>query len=538
MSSQNGAAPTTEYLLQENAELSERLAALEFALENADWRLLTMQADQEFSRDGLRAITELARIMFLKNPLIKRAVKVQRLYVWGQGWSVKASDDEINAVLSAFLDDPKNQVELTGHQARIQKETELQTDGNLFFVFFVNQVTGRVRIRSIPFDEVQEIICNLEDAKDPWYYKRTWTQTAMMADGAIESKTMTAFYPDWRYNPTVKPDKFGAHSVRWDAPIYHVRVGGFSNWKYGVSEIYAAIDWARAYKEFLEDWASIVRAYRRFAFQLTTPGGKSGIAAAKAKLGTTYGNTGTGAETNPPPVTASTFIAGEGTSLQPVRTSGATVSAEDGRRISLMVAAATGLPETFFGDVSVGTLATATSMDRPTELAMKDRQTLWSDIHTDIFLFVLLWAVKAPQGPLRGLGMIESEVDDGEIVERLIWNEDVDPHIDIDFPPVLYEEIGRRVEAIVNAATLSGRQLAGTMDLPTLTRMLLIALGEDDVDEIVEQLFPNGEVPEQAQPSTDQGDVPERPQAEALMVAAVQELRSTLIRLQEGKHGI
>jgi hypothetical protein len=223
-----------QVLLQENGALSERLAALEMALETADWRRLSMEAEQEFSREGLRAITELARIMALKNPLIKRGVEVQRLYVWGQGWSVQAADDEINAVLTAFLDDLKNQPELS-HQARGQKETELQTDGNLFFCFFPNTVTGKVRVRSIPFDEIETIICNPDDRKEPWYYKRIWTQETTTSSGAVETRQMTAYYPDWRYNPTDKPKSIGSVAVYWDKPVYHVKVGGYSNWALAVA---------------------------------------------------------------------------------------------------------------------------------------------------------------------------------------------------------------------------------------------------------------------------------------------------------------
>ena len=397
-----------EALEVQNTELSERLAALEFALDSMDWRLLTTQTQQEFSRDGLRILTELARVMYLKNPIVKRGVEVQRLYVWGQGMSVIAHDPEIQAVINAFNDDVKNQVELTSHQARMHKEIEQQVTGNTFFVFFVNNLTGAIRVRSIPFEEIVDIICDPEDAKTPWYYARSWSQTSFdTSGGAISTTTKRAYYPDWRYNPVAKPQTINNAPVMWNAPVHHLKTGSFANWRFGISEIYAAIDWARAYKEFLEDWASIVRAYRKFAFQLTTPGGKSGIAAAKAKLGTTLASGGTGAETNPPPVAGSTFIAGDGVNLTPVRTSGATVAAEDGRRLLLMVAAATGLPETFFGDVSVGTLATASSMDRPTELMMVDRQTLWKDEHQAIYEFVLRWAVKATQGALRTLGRVE-----------------------------------------------------------------------------------------------------------------------------------
>lgn len=526
-----------QHLLQENGALSERLAALEMALETADWRRLTMDAENEFSREGLRDITQLARIMALKNPLIKRGVEVQRLYVWGQGWSVKAADEQIGAVLTAFLDDPKNQPELS-HQARQAKETELQTDGNLFFCFFPNTTTGKVRIRSICFDEIESIITDPQDRKTPWYYRRQWTQDSTNTlTGAVETRQMAAYYPDWQYNPTVKPPSIGAVPVRWESPICHVKTGGYSNWMFGCSEIYASIDWARAYKEFLEDWASIVRAYRRFAFQLSTPGGKQGIAAAKTKLSSTYGNAGTGSEGNPPPVVGSTFITGGDAQLTPVRTSGATVAAEDGRRLLLMVAAATGLPETFFGDVSVGTLATATSLDRPTELAMKDRQTLWADIYDGIFDYVLLWAVKAPRGELRGLGTVQTTVEDGQRYERVEWGAGIDGHVDIDFPPVVSGDFEARIKAIVSATTLDGKPLAGTLDLATVARLMLSALGEDDIDSTLERLFPDGEgvAPD---PMATQQPLPASPmqqQAEAAMIEAVKDARAALLRLREGR---
>lgn len=526
---------TEAALLQQNVELSERLAALELALDTLDWRWLSQQAQQEFSRPGLRDITDLARVMYLKNPLIKRGVEVQRLYVWGQDVNIRAKDTDINAVLTAFDDDTANQTEFTSHAARMQKEIELQTDGNLFLVFFVNQVTGRVRMRSIVFDEIEDVIRDPEDAKTPWYYKRLWKEQQFdTTTGVTKTQQRTAYYPDWRYNPAVKPSTIGAWPVMWNAPVFHIKVGGFSNWAFGLSEIYAAIDWARAYKEFLEDWASIVRAYRRFAFQLTTDGGKQGIAAAKAKLATTMGSSGTSSmETNPPAVAGSTFVANPNTRMEPIRTAGATVSADDGRRMMLMVAAAAGLPETFYGDVSTGAHATAKTMDRPTELKMVDRQTFWADILKAIYAYVLFWSVKATNGPLRAFGQIAHEVEGDLILEHVEWNEGVDSGIDIDFAPILQQDVEAAVNAIVNAGTLSGRQPAGTISLPDLTRMLLVALGQDDVDEMVERLFPNGEEPEEQRPETGDQGTAQRPAVEAMMVDAVRELRDRLLRLRE-----
>lgn len=928
MASRNGPAPlampdglpSVALTEAEAIEMFERLASLEMALEAQGWRVLSADADNEFSRAGLRDITQFARVMAIKNPLIKRGVQVQRLYVFGQDFNVTAETEEIDDLLTEFYDDPRNLAELTSHQAIGQKETELQTDGNLFFVFFTNQVTGRVRVRSIPFDEVEDRIANPDDGREPWYYLRRWTDTRMGADGVPVLTAMRAYYPDWRYTPTARPAAFGDVPIHWERPIFHVRVGGYGNWKFGLSEVYDAIDWARAYKEFLEDWASIVRAYRKFAFALTTPGGKNALSAAKAKLGGTLGD-GTAASVNMPPAVGSTFIAGPDVSLQPVRTSGATVGAEDGRRLLLMVAASFGLPEcysddtevmtesgfmrhdewtegtrvacynpetgvaefhqpnelrryyyngdmihfksaqadilvtpnhrmwtaptvqwepmpatgkivteafgpggrqriadgapatvnrdwrietaehilanprdagwrfkcsfkvqeeigetcatpvgeasmamwarflgywiaegcatestcksgefrkdgspimrtfrrifvsqhegavledmratldalgihyhttvnqrgvvslviihkalweylrrecgkgsytkripsamlradvesrralfdalmagdggesgsshrystasrqladdmqqlslslgygasvalekskdgweiyrvwirsaiteevgirpkhvtkeeysgfvycfnlpygiyvtrrngkiaiqgnTYFGDASVGTLATAQSLDRPTELKMIDRQTLWTDVLRAIHDYVLLWGVKAAQGPLRGLGRVVATVEDGQIVETLEWNEGVEEHVAITFPPIVTDDMAAEVAAIVQAATLGGAPLAGTVELPQLAGMLFSALGVKESDEILAAMFPDGQVPEPEEPALTipsgepepEGEPPALPaqpgpgMAEALMIKAVRELRGALVKLQ------
>lgn len=509
-------------LANTNELLTERLAALELALEDRDWLRFLANGEREFSREGLRTITQIARLMYIKNPLILRGVSVKRLYVWGQGVNIHAPDPDINAVLQAFMDDPKNKAELTSHQARMAKEVELTTDGNIFFVFFANLSTGKTRLRSIPLDEISEIITNPDDSKEPWYYARHWQR-------GIEARV--EYHPDWRYNPDIKPATYNNKPVKWDAPVYHVKVGGFSDWHFGLSEVYAAIDWAKAYKSFLENWATIVQAYARFAFQLTTPGGKSGITAAKTKLQTTLG-TGNSSETNPAPLPGSTFIAGEGVKIDPIRTSGATTSADDGRRMALMAMAVMGLPETFFGDASVGSLATAKSLDRPTELMMQDRQTLWVDIHRNIFDYVLIQAIKSPSGPLTGLGRVVNVGDDSDGTEAILWNADIDKTIDIDFPPIIADDTGAKVNSIVDAATLKGQPRAATFTDKTLAKMLLNALGEHEIDEEITKLFgdsdtllnppaPRVQTPNGAQPAPATA-------AESMMLEAVRELREAI----------
>jgi hypothetical protein len=526
--------------------LQERLTELEVALENAGWQLLTTASDREFSREGLRTISRLARVMWLKNPLIKRGVQVHAHYVMGQAVQVHAQDAEVNEVLQRFWDDPQNQAELTSQQALEIKETELQLVANLFFVFFTKPDTGRVRVRTIPLDEIADILANPEDSKDIWFYKRTWTQVAL--DGKQE--TLTRYYPDWRYQPEAKPQMDAP--IEWATPVYHVAVNKLSDMRLGVSEVYAAIDWARAYKEFLEDWATLTRAYSRFAHKLTMPGGKAAVQAAKAKLGTTL-TYDQAYDTNPPPTVGSTFIAGQGVNLEPVKIGGANVSAEDGRRLLLMVSAALGLPESFFGDVSVGTLATAKSLDRPTELAFIARRSLWSDVLGAILNYVIVQAVKAKTLAAK----LETD-EDGAILavtlppqvnEETGEEEERDATPLVEFPSILEHDVQAQIGAIVDAATLKGSQPAGTIpDMKVLARMLLTALDVDDVDALIALLFPPGaetDLPAADTGETDSGEIdPEtgeptegEPDPEGQMAAAVREMREALRVFQESQRG-
>lgn len=496
--------------------LAERLAQLELQLDSEGWLEIGGGSQREFSRGAITTICQLARLYYLKNPLIQRGVRIQAAYVFGQGMNLTAEDPAVEQVIKDFRRDARNRRELTSHQAMLVKEVELQLFGNLFLVMFTSQKTGRVVVRSIPVDEIQEIVSDPDDAKTPRLYKRMWMQQTMDAAGNLNTEARQAWYPDLFYRPKAKPEQISGTDVMWESPVHHIKVGGLSDMRFGISEVYAALDWAKAYKNFLEDWASIVRAYSRFAWRLSLKGKTGGVASAKSKLDTTAAAAVGGGAT--PPIAASTFISGEGVDLQPVRTAGATTRAEDGRRLLLMVAAVMGLPESFYGDVSVGTLATAKSLDRPTELRFRNRQSLWSDVYMDIISYQIEQAVRAKV--LKGK---VDEDEDGTPIVTLRGGKD--PSVQATFPPILEHDIDKAVGAIVKAATLGGAgMLAGTLDMQSVTRMLLTALGERDVDMIMAKMYPA------RQPGEPEGDSDEE------LAQAMEEFKEAIAEFTEGLH--
>lgn len=322
--------------------------------DNVGWMPIGVDPSQrDFNRSYLNQIIDRSRISYLYHPLINRSIQVQALYVWGQGVSIKAKDSDVDAVIQALLNDPSNQTELTSHQALDGKETDLAVDGNLFFTFFKHPRTGHLRIRTIPPEQIEDIITNPEDKREVWYYKRVRNERRFdLQTGRYSvSNNVTEYYPDWRYN-AVHPPTIGGNDVV-DIPVYHVKVGGLGGMQFGVPELYAAFDWNKADATFRQDFASVARTLQKYAMELEVKGGKSAIASAKAKIASITRNTSTGSGVatplpeNPAPTAGSTFIRGSDTKLDPVKVSGATLNLGDVRYYLLMVAAAAGIPECY-----------------------------------------------------------------------------------------------------------------------------------------------------------------------------------------------
>jgi len=466
-----------------NELLQERIVELELALDDVGYeRIGDSNFDKQFTKASIDKIAAMARVYWLKNPLIKRAVATQANYVFGQGVDVVAADEDVQTVVDAFMEDSKNRAELTGEQAMLTKETELQVTSNLFFTFFTDPLNGATRVRTIPLSEITRIIYNPDDSKEPWYYYRQWQQPK--EPGSQKYEMHQAMYPDINYMPKGGlPKHFNGIEVMALNPVYHVKTNCLSDMEYGVSEIYAAIDWAKAYKDFLEDWYTIVKSLSKFAWKATSKSGATGMAQAKQVLEGAINGGSNPMNSDLPGQAAQVWMSSDNFDLAPMPKSGATVAVDDGRRALLMVCAATGIYEHYFGDPSTGNLATAKAMEQPMLLMFQERQELWTDVFNTILGYVINQSALKPGGKLRGVMSFndygESYVDMG----------DTDRSVDVKFPPILQEDVNERIDAIVKSVTLSGQTPANTIDLKTATTQMLTALGEDT--DIVDKLFPD-----------------------------------------------
>ena len=460
--------------------LAESMVDLELALEDRGWQRLTTAGDREFSREGLQRAANTARVMAVANPLIKRGLGVRQSYVWGSGVQIQARStgdegtQDVNAVVQAFLDDPGNRASFTGDQAHEENERALGTDGNVHVALFTNPRTGFVQVRAVPFNEIQDVILNPEDRDDPWYYKRVWTQTEITLDGRTNTVEKTVYHPALTFTGTARHKVIDGHKVEWDAPILQVSVNRLDGWKFGIGDAYAALSWARMYRDFLGDWATLVKALSQFAWKAT-----SGSGAKSQKLRAALQRTTAPVVGNENTV-GGTAVLGPDVNLEAIPKTGATIDSESGRPLAAMVAAALGIPVTMLlaDPGQTGARAVAETLDKPTANEMNMRRALWAEAYRAILGYVIKKSVIAPQGPLRGT--IVRDPYTGREVLTLAG--DTDPTIEIVFPPIEDTDPAVIVKAIVEAE--------GTKLLPPVevVKLLLAALGVEDVDEIVDDL--------------------------------------------------
>lgn len=492
---------------------------INLALQNVEWRREINFSWLEFSHWGIQQIMLISRLYYIKNPIVRRLVDVCAAYVFARGVEVSTEDEDANTVIQDFLEANR---QTFGHVALMRTERAKDTDGNVFWIFFPDTVdTGQVKVRTIDPIEIQEVVCNPNDADEPWFYHRVWTEDTFGADGTISYTACDMWYPALNYEPAegARPATVRGKPIEWKTPVYHRKCGAVGKWRFGCPRIYPMLDWAKESRRYLEACMSVRQALAQIALVITSKGGAQALQGLKQAFETTVGPSSQVWDTNPPAVAGGMFASGPGTTVEAFKTQGAGFDPEGVRQYKLQCCMVKGVPETFLGDVSTGNLATATTLDRPTETAMKELQEEWCEDLTVIVQAVLRWSLKAPSGKLRE-GMVRLGVDPDKVTileaKRVYqtngdWHYEVDKSprireaaggkqektpikVKVDFPSIREGDIPQLITAWVMAATLNnkGGQVTGIDEKVAVTGMAEI-LGIENPREMAESMYPDKE---------------------------------------------
>lgn len=481
---------------------------IELALQNVEWRREINLSWLEFSRWGIQQIILISRLYYIKNPLVRRAINVCAVYVFGRGVEVTSTDEDANDVLKDFFE--RNRATL-GPGALMKLQKRKYYDGNLYFCFFADpQNTGLCDVRTIDATEVQEIVTDNDDGGQEILFKREWEVSVFdMATGQSKREKKTAYYPALDGPTFAKGQTINSFEIMWDQPVYHRRCGEVAKWKMGVPRAYPALDWAKTSRQYLEACLTLAKSHAQIAWQFTTKGGQGAIANVKQQLGTTV-NAAPGNslwDQNPTPVNASVAGMGTGTELSMVAARGKGLDPSEVKEYRNMVGMCFDIPPTWLGDMETANLSTATTLDRPTELGFRAEQVEWEEDLNVIAQFVLKVSSKAASGKLRkaweGKKRACEVICITEAPKRLladgrrIYDEAAKPKDDeiqvrVTFPAIREGDTPAIVKAIAEAMTLDnkGGQIVG-IDEEVGVRLLYEVFGVEDAEDILELQYPS-----------------------------------------------
>lgn len=401
-----------EFLREQNTDLMnmlrESLASRLIGLEDIGWTTLVGKGSEEDSGltlDELHDLSERLRDEAATNPLHVRGAQLRHAYVFGRGMYLTNLGDKVEAAVN----NPYNLQALFSVQAYATNNLALFTDGNLFVLRDADNV-----LTIVPLSQITDVALDPNDNAKIRYLKREWTSGG---------KAKAIWYPLARFkNSRVGRGKRRSQTggiqksftqngktvpVSQDTVIYHQATKRQSGWTFGVPDSLAAVVWSVAYKEYLADNATLVKALSQLAWKVTTATKAGGAnAAAEVKL----------------PGTAGTAVLGQGNDVSAV-SRGSDVNFGNGQPLAAMVAASLGVPVIALlsspGSTG-GSYGAAQTLDEPTLKGMKSLQDEWLLLYQEI---------------LTDMGAVDPEVA---------------------FPNISQDETYREVQSLVTAREAGG----------------------------------------------------------------------------------
>lgn len=373
-------------MAQENRELESRLIQVEESLlevadafDNIGWSPLTQEEVRELPLKTVKKAAEIARALNSLNPFIKRGIEARIGYIWGDGLEFKNLDPATEKQIKT------NKKRVFSQQAYAELERVAATDGNVFRAIS----RGDDAIIRVPLDEIVGKITNPDNKEEVWYYKRQWTvRRTTLADGSEKKDDKILYYPSIEYAQYLEdtnkalPKRFSNVGVEQKYVMQHIAVNKQVGWTWGVPDIMPVIYYAKAYKEYLEDNASLVKAYSRIAWQIKAQSAGAANATAASMARPPERDPLTGEVRS----AGATAVTGTMTEMVAQGTNGSSVDFSKGE--PLAAAIASGLEVSL--DVIISSSQSsgeASTLDLPTLKAMGTRQKLWEDSFVELFEF-------------------------------------------------------------------------------------------------------------------------------------------------------
>lgn len=442
-------------------------ADIELALDDRGWLVGGKRMMGELDPLSRQVQVNRSRYYWLRDPLAKQAVRLWTDYCFGDSaMSWTCEDTGVQKKLDKFMKDRRNR-RYTSREGQRRMSQRLLVDGELFFAVFTNG-----EIRTYDCLHITDIITDKDDQDKVIAYKRVCAKSTK----AGQQVNQTFYYKPWDLDDAsttidtssvandgynlVPVDPNGGKSIKYEANcvMYHLAFDAFD--RRGNGLLSCCSDWSREHRRFMIARVAIMQALSKFAFKTTVKGGQNVVNTIRAKLESTFAQSGLSGGTQHQPVAApgANWLQNEGINLESMpRTTGAGDGKTDADSLKLMVSAGTGVFLHYFGDPSTGNLATATAMELPMQKMFSAYQVYWKDAWRDLHSIVL------EEGP------------DDEPAEILY-----------SMPDILEDDL-QKLAAFLTAIT----GVFPEAKVPALLKQCLESANVSDIDEVMQDIEEN-----------------------------------------------
>lgn len=333
-----------------------------------------------------RTVTD-SRWLFHYDVMVSGAAKILTDFGFGQHVIVTPADPVLAEVFKEFWTARRNRPVLGDAQIHENSEREI-IDGEMFFSVWVDTLDGLPTVRRSNTDRIADIICDPDDPETPlWYVERT-------ARGNL-------YYADWRASEAqldrrrtnidgallIPEDARMADKLRENTRVVIVPAQWNRIGKRGWPTLRQMLVWARAYKEFIGDRATVAKKAAMRVETLTLKNsGQRQIDNAVARIQSTLVNSGEGMDRNQNTTAGQTWVQNEQANLQWMsRDTGASGAQIDGLTIAGQAAAGAGVPLHWLGRAdAMQNRAVAKESSLPFYEQVQRYQTFWISVFSDL----------------------------------------------------------------------------------------------------------------------------------------------------------
>lgn len=355
--------------LELRLEESTTAGTLALISDDIGWNLLSGLGGQAVTEQDRISYLQMARVLSVRDALCRQATELWTNFGIGAGAGVSAPDGSTERRLSAFWNDAANRVVFSA-QGQREVAGSLFRDGDIFFLYFPGN-PGRVR--QIDTLEITKVITDPDDAYSEAAIVREYTDS--------ENKRKKLTYAIWDYEPQPGAESAVPGDATPGVWAFHYRLTGTKG--RGCTGLIAAIEWARAHRQFMKARHAIQQEMAKIARKLKVKGGPAQVNAARSRE---QARAAARSETrSTTPATATTYIENEGQDLQPTaQETGAQAALIDGNMTIQIFGASVGIYPHYFGAGEAFRLATATAMEVPMLVTFQAFQANLKQIFSDL----------------------------------------------------------------------------------------------------------------------------------------------------------